>query len=141
MPGPLKNARHERFAQELAKGKSQVDAYEAAGYKPDRGAATRVSAIVSVQARVEELKEKAAERCVVTVEGITQRLLNIAKKGEGEGIKDPPLLSVARASLMDAAKLNGLIVDRAKVGLDLAGATEEELEILERLFARSAPGA
>lgn len=141
MPGPLKNARHERFAQELAKGKSQVEAYEAAGYKPDRGAATRLSAKVSVQARVEELKEKAAERCVVTVEGITQRLLNIAKKGEGEDVKDPPLLSVARASLMDAAKLNGLIVDRAKVGLDLAGATEEELEILERLFARSAPGA
>jgi hypothetical protein len=34
MPGPLKNARHERFAQELAKGASQAEAYARAGYKP-----------------------------------------------------------------------------------------------------------
>ena len=38
MSGPLKNPRHERYAQELAKGKSQAEAYEAAGYKPSRSA-------------------------------------------------------------------------------------------------------
>lgn len=139
MAGPLKNARHEKFAQELAKGKSQVQAYADAGYKPDDGASARLSGNVRVQERLDELKSLAAKRTVVTVENITQRLLKIAEKGEGAA--DAPLLSVARASLMDAAKLNGLIVDRAKVGLDLSGATEEELEILERLFARSAPGA
>jgi phage terminase small subunit len=143
MPGPLKNARHERFAQELAKGKSQADAYAAAGFN-SRGSGARANASRlitddNISARVLELKERAAERCVVTVESITQRLLNIAKKGESE--KDAPLLSVARASLMDAAKLNGLVVDRTKVGLDLSGATAEELEVLERLLARSAPGA
>jgi hypothetical protein len=145
MPGPLKNARHERFAQELAKGNAQHDAFMAAGFKATgnaaRANASRLLTDANVSARVEELKEKAAARCLVTVESITQRLLNIAKKGEGEAIKDPPLLSVARASLMDAAKLNGLIVDRAKFGLDLSGATTEELELLERFFARSAPGA
>jgi hypothetical protein len=31
MPGPLKNARHERFAQELAKGKSQVEGLSGGG--------------------------------------------------------------------------------------------------------------
>ena len=30
---PLENAKHERFAQELAAGKTAVDAYEAAGYR------------------------------------------------------------------------------------------------------------
>jgi terminase small subunit-like protein len=134
MAGPLRNARHERFAQELAKGKSQLDAYKAAGYRPDRGAATRLSANVSVQERLAELKEKSAERTVITVENLTARLLAIAAKGEDK--TDAPLLSVARASLMDAAKLNGLIIDRSKVDFDLSGLTEEELEQLERLHAR-----
>jgi hypothetical protein len=34
-------ARHEQFAQELAKGKAADDAYQAVGYKPDRGHASR----------------------------------------------------------------------------------------------------
>jgi phage terminase small subunit len=42
MAGPLKNARHERFAQELAKGKSQVDAFTLAGYAA-KGAAARAN--------------------------------------------------------------------------------------------------
>lgn len=136
MAGPLKNARHERFAQELAKGKSQVDAYRAAGFKPHTSAAARLFANVSVSDRVEELMGKAAEKTAVTVEGITQRLLKIAEKGEGKD--DAPLLSVARASLMDAAKLNGLIVDRSKVAFDLTGLSDEELAQLEGLHARIA---
>ena len=36
----LDNAKHERFAQELAAGKSAVDAYEAAGYRRNRGHAS-----------------------------------------------------------------------------------------------------
>jgi adenosyl cobinamide kinase/adenosyl cobinamide phosphate guanylyltransferase len=64
MPDPLKNVRHERFAQELAKGKSQLEAYVAAGYKPDRGAATRLSANVSVRDRVLELTKMTTEKVV-----------------------------------------------------------------------------
>lgn len=139
MPGPLKNARQERFAQELAKGKSQSEAYRLAGYNPDDGAASRLSGNVKVRARIVELQSRAAEKTLVTVEGLTERLLKIAAKGEDAS--DAPLLSVARASIMDAAKLNGLIVDRSKVGLDLSGATDEELEVLERLLARSTPNA
>jgi phage terminase small subunit len=139
MTGPLKNARHERFAQELAKGKSQAEAYEIAGYKPCDGHAARLAGNGRVSERLAELQSRAAEKAVVTVEGLTDRLLKIAKKGEDA--TDAPLLSVARASLMDAAKLNGLIIDRSKVGLDLSGATDEELEVLERLLSRSAPNA
>lgn len=39
----LKNQRHERFAQELAKGKSATDAYLAAGYAGTGGWKTRRS--------------------------------------------------------------------------------------------------
>jgi phage terminase small subunit len=62
----LANARHERFAQELAKGASQTDAYVAAGYKDDRGAASRLSAKVSIQERLAEILGKAAERVEIT---------------------------------------------------------------------------
>jgi phage terminase small subunit len=97
MPGPLKNARHERFAQELAKGKSQSEAYKSAGYSADGNSAevnaARLLRNAKVSARVEELKGKAAERTVVTIENLTDRLLKIAEKGEGA--KDAPLLSVA----------------------------------------------
>jgi hypothetical protein len=62
--GPLKNARHERFAQELAKGKSQLEAYVAAGYKPDDGAACRLSGNVRVRDRVLELTKITTEKVI-----------------------------------------------------------------------------
>lgn len=108
----LKNTRHERFAQELAKGKSQAEAYELAGYKASRSAAARLAADVNICERVAALQKGAAERTEITVASITERLLAIAKKGERS--KAAPMLSVARASLMDAAKLNGLVIDKAE---------------------------
>lgn len=107
----LQNSRHEMFAQGLAKGATADAAYLAAGFSANRGNATRLNANESVRKRVNELKAKAAEKTVVTVASLTERLLAIATKGESSA--DAPLLSVARASLMDAAKLNGLVVDKA----------------------------
>lgn len=106
----LKNARHERFAQELAKGKTADEAYAEAGYKADRGNASRLTANDNVRTRVAEIQERAAIRTEISVASITERLLAIATKAEGKD--EAPMLSVARASLMDAAKLNGLVVDR-----------------------------
>lgn len=113
----LENPRHERFAQELAKGKTADDAYQVAGYTENRGNASRLKANEDIEARVREIQERAAVRAEITVADITARLLAIAEKGERA--TDAPLLSVARASLMDAAKLNGLVVDKseAKVAL------------------------
>ena len=119
MPGPLKNARHERFAQELAKGKSQSEAYGLAGYCEDRTAASRLSTNVNVIARATELKSKAADKAVITIEKLTARLLGIVEKGEAA--HDAPLLSVARAALMDVAKLNGLIEEKGKLDVTSAG--------------------
>jgi hypothetical protein len=123
----LSNPKHERFAQGLAKGLTQVEAYEEAGYKPDTGAAARLSVNVSLKARVAELQERAAIRTEITVASITERLLAIAMKGEAG--TDAPLLSVARASLMDAAKLNGLVVDKAELAGKNGGPFESKVTI------------
>ena len=60
----LSNPRHERYAQELAKGIPQIKAYENAGYSADRGAACRLSAKAYISQRVAELQGMAAARVV-----------------------------------------------------------------------------
>lgn len=113
----LSNPKHERFAQELAKGRIQAEAYAEAGYAPSEPHASRLASNGKVTARVAELLGRAAIRTEITVAGITDRLLAIAVLSEKS--TDAPMLSVARASLMDAAKLNGLVIDKAKVEGDL----------------------
>lgn len=108
----LSNARHERFAQELAKGKSQTDAYVTAGYKDNRSAAHRLAADVNICGRVAEIAERVQVRTEITAADITARLLAIATKAEKS--TDAPMLQAARASLMDAAKLNGLVIDKGE---------------------------
>lgn len=66
----LSNPRHERFAQELAKGKSQAEAYELAGYTPSEPNASRLIRNDKVRTRVAELQARTAERAVVTAESL-----------------------------------------------------------------------
>lgn len=77
MPGPLKNPRHERFAQELAKGRSAIEAYVAAGYQANEGNAGRLNRNEQVQARVAELVGKGAERAIATVERTVAELVRL----------------------------------------------------------------
>lgn len=108
----LSNPKHERFAQGLAKGKTQAEAYEEAGYAASDANSSRLTGNDRIKARVAELLEKAAVRTEITVASITERLLAIAAKGELT--QEAPMLAVARASLMDAAKLNGLVIDKSQ---------------------------
>lgn len=121
----LTNAKHERFAQLIAEGKTATDAYVEAGYKANDGNAATLKGNQRIAARVAELLERAAARTEITVANITDRLLAIATKGEGKD--EAPMLAVARAALMDAAKLNGLIVERSQVD-----ATVEDRRVLDR---------
>ena len=52
----LRNPRHERFAQELATGKTADAAYVLAGYKENRSNAARLGADRDIQARVAEIQ-------------------------------------------------------------------------------------
>lgn len=74
MAGPLKNARQERFAQELAKGASQVEAYRLAGYKPNDGHAARLAGKGRIADRIRELQAKIAEKTIVDAAWLLDRL-------------------------------------------------------------------
>ena len=67
---PLENARHERFAQEVAKGSGHEQAYKLAGYKYNKSAASRLANDVNVCERVLELQERAAVRVELTLADI-----------------------------------------------------------------------
>lgn len=126
----LDNPKHERFAQELAKGKSQADAYADAGYSPSEPHASRLASNGKVASRVREIQDRAAVRTEITVAGITANLLRIASKAEG--VEGAPGLAVARAAQMDIAKLNGLVIDKA------ANANVSLEELLDRIPAEGA---
>jgi phage terminase small subunit len=77
----LKNAKWEAFAQGLAKGLAVGDAYVNAGYKDSPASATRLSKNVKIQARVDELVAKGADRAEATVERV---LKEMARLGFGD---------------------------------------------------------
>lgn len=113
----LMNPKHERFAHEIAKGASGREAYRSAGYActtddTTDAAASRLLSDVRVRERIAEIQERAARRSEITISRITARLLAIATKGETSN--EASMLAVACASLMDAAKLNGLVVDKTE---------------------------
>ncbi len=85
----LKNAKHERFAQELAQGKSQADAYKLSGYKSDSGAASRLSGNVSISKRVAELLGRVADGVVLSKQWVLERLVeNVDRAMQAEEIRD-----------------------------------------------------
>jgi hypothetical protein len=114
----LSNPKHEYFAQGIAKGQTQLEAYEAAGYAPNETHASRLVSNGKVKARVAELLERAAIRTEITIAGLTERLIRLADKGEA--LQDASGFQVSRASVMDAAKLNGLVVEKTDQTLNVA---------------------
>lgn len=82
----LKNARHEAFCQAVAKGKTQEEAYAAAGYKPSRHHASRLATKGNVVARVSEIKSRVAEK----VEwGAAERIEMLRRIADAHEAKDP----------------------------------------------------
>lgn len=75
---PLANARHELFAQEVAKGSSAEAAYSTAGFSPNSGNPYRLKENERVSARIAWLLASAAEKTAVTVETVTRELASIA---------------------------------------------------------------
>ena len=99
----LKNPRHEAFAQELAKGKTADEAYQAVGYRADRGHASRLAANGNICARLAELQAVGAEKAVVTIESL------IAKAEAARVLAmENGQISAAVSALIAMAKLAGL---------------------------------
>lgn len=78
----LEDARQELFAQKVAKGMSQYEAYKSL-YKvkkegTTRGAASRLAAKVIVAARIEELKKEGAAKALIEIAEVVEGLKRIA---------------------------------------------------------------
>lgn len=143
--GKLANLKYELIAQDVVKGATPEEACVTAGLKGDRSNAWRIVRRPEVTARVAELQAKSAERTLVTMEKISERLLAIVEKAEKAD--DAPLLSVARATLMDVAKLHGFVTDktatklsgdaenpiRTETRLDITALSEEQLRALSSI--------
>ena len=74
----LKNARHEKFAQNLARGMSATKAYAKVGYKPSEAHASRLAGYGKVRTRVAELMAPAIEATEATVERVLKEMVRLA---------------------------------------------------------------
>src|ERR1700722_19522661 len=107
--GLLRNIKHERFAQELAEGKSMNEAYEAAGYKSSRPHASRLATNGNIKGRVAELQDAAATETQITIEGLISEAANIQRLATEAGQH-----SAAIAALIAKAKLAGRWIERSE---------------------------
>ena len=117
----LKNARHEKFAQARASGKSIDDAYVAAGYKRNGGNACRLNENESVAGRIREFQKGAAKIAKVEAADIIAGLIENYKRAAGQ-------LPVARGPVGDDGRPIGpyiLVCDlhAANKALELLGKT------------------
>lgn len=74
----LKIPRQELFAQNVAQGISNLEAYTLAGYMPSTSAAANLMAKQHVRERVEELMAAGAARSEVTISRVLDELAKIA---------------------------------------------------------------
>jgi hypothetical protein len=129
----LSNPKHEAFAQGLAKGKTQADAYQDAGYKGDKTAASRLSTNVNIIARRAELQAKVAAKTGRTVEDIVKALDEDRELARQNG-----QVAAAITASMGIAKLLGMLVDKAQIDVHhhYDDMSEEELDReLEQVLA------
>lgn len=88
---PLKNVRHEKFAQALACGKTLEVAHREAGYSGNRSVASRLLKDANICNRIKELQEETAKTEAITREEIVQFLADVIKTPAGEVHKSHPL--------------------------------------------------
>ena len=92
----LENKRHEKFCQNIAKGLSQTEAYEKAGYKSKgKTAGNHASRLVengSIKSRIAELSEKVESKAIADAAEI-QEFWTAVMRGQGKEVrvfgKDP----------------------------------------------------
>lgn len=129
----LRNPKHELFAQAVAKGVSGTLAYQQAGYDVADNVAcasgARLLAKVNVRSRVEELKERIAERVVARAAmsklEIIAALEDNATEARASGQHGP-----ANRAYELVGRERGMFVERKEIGApgDFANLTDEEIE-------------
>jgi len=120
----LKNARHEKFAQAVAKGKTITEAYVEAGYKGNRKAASNLWTNVDIRSRVDEITGKVNERVIdklaITKERIVDELAKIGFSNMLDymraGADGDPYLDFSGLTRDQAAALSEVTVEDFKDG-------------------------
>ena len=124
----------EKFCRNIVEGMNQGDAYREAGYKcaNDETAwacSSRLLGNAKVAKRIAALRKDAEAVSTFTAAAFAKRLDRLARAAENTALKASvsdegvtteliaakAAADVARQSMMDAAKLLGLVVDRSKV--------------------------
>lgn len=107
----LSNPRHERFAQELAKGSTAENAYIEAGFKPSRPHASRLATNGNISTRVAEIQSRAASAVGISKEWVIEQLVEHAKLAREAGDFAP-----ANKAVELLGKELGMFIDRKEVG-------------------------
>lgn len=136
----LDNPRHEKFAQNLAKGMAAGEAYVGAGYKHSPASATRLSKQVKIQERIRELQQVAVRETEVSATWVMKRLIAVHEAAmEGQPVLDRygnptgsrlQNLSAANKALELIGKSDAvaMFTDRKDVTWRIADAPTDELE-------------
>ena len=120
----LDNPKWELAAQEVAKGKTQLEAIETAGYAPHDSNASRLIGNDKVKSRIRELQEQAAMSISITLEGQIDKLERLLLKAE-----ESKQYSAAIAAATRQSELKGLHIQKLAVGdaSSFESMTDEEL--------------
>ena len=129
----LSGSRREKFAQEVAKGKSLSEAYRLVGYAPNPKNAQRLKSNESVKARIAELKARGAERAEVTIES----LIDEAEEVRVAAIEDKQY-SAAIAAIKEKGILSGKRVEKSEIAQKRA-LDELSYDELVRIAAGGSP--
>ncbi len=108
---PLRNPRHEKFAQCLFQGMSANRAYAEAGYSPHDGNCIRLRGNERIKERLAYLQGEASKSAKVTIESINRELDEAIAVAKG---KHQAQAMVSASSMK--AKLAGLLIERTEVG-------------------------
>ena len=100
---PIQNPQHETFAQARAKGATLYDAFENAGYPPDRSHACRLAKREDVAERIASLRAERDQAEDSQPQMIIDALVRMAR--ESEALKTPAGMKEARLNLLEADRL------------------------------------
>jgi phage terminase small subunit len=126
----LRNPKHERFAQEIAKGKTLEEAHRVAGYRADRRNAQHLRQRDDISRRIEELlanrdkidvraTERAIERTAITKQRVIEELAKIGFANMADYTRlvgSERVVDLADASLDHLAAVQEIVVEDFKDG-------------------------
>ena len=99
----LQNPQHEIFAKARAGGATLHDAFENAGYPPDRSHAYRLAKREDVAARIAALRAEREQAEEAQPQAIIDALVRMARDSEAQ--KTPAGMREARLNLLEADRL------------------------------------